>query len=343
LLQNYSDFNRSNKVLSSFYSYRDHFTSILALTAGLLATTLSAQENVQQVAFNRAERTAAISQIPFEKLNQETRNSLHQVIDNPSIFRRLPVQVIDCDPTMYRLLIRYPEIVVNIWELMGITNVSVERTGPYRFHADDGAGTVSDVDLVYGNQDTHIFYASGYYNGPLAPGKVTANCVLILKSGYTTTQEGKELVSNRLDFFVRFDNKGADLLARTLSPLIGKTADYNFSEASAFLGKISQSAENNLAGIHSLSGKLTKITPELRAQFTETATLINQKSRTLERETQIQMEQAAAKAANAYKPRRLNTASNVKSLRPINVQQQTPAESTFAGAIPRKRSAQFRR
>ncbi|MGY8771346.1 MAG: hypothetical protein ACKVH8_23275 [Pirellulales bacterium] len=303
---------------------------------------MSAQEEVKQVVFNRTEQKEAVLQIPFAKLNRETSDSLHQVIDNPSIFRRLPVQVIDCNPSMYRLLIRYPEIVVNIWDLMGITNVSVERTGQYRFHADDGAGTVSDVDLVYGNQNTHIFYASGYYDGPLTPGKVSANCVLILKSGYTKTQDGKEFVLNRLDLFVRFDNKGADLLARTLYPLVGKTADYNFSEASAFLGKISQSAEDNLAGIQSLSGKLRNITPELRDHFYETAILVNKRGQAIERAAQIQMKQVESKAATSYEPRRLDTASNVKSLRPISSQQAT-FDSNLIGAIPRKRSAQFRR
>ncbi|UUO05314.1 hypothetical protein M4951_18265 [Blastopirellula sp. J2-11] len=296
----------------------------------------------ETVAFNRGDRDAAIREIPFGKLTVQAGDDIRQVVTNPSIFRRLPVQVIDCDPDLYLLMVRYPEIIVNIWRLMGITNVAVERTGQFSFHAKDGAGTVSDVELVYGNRDTHIMVADGYYEGPLAPGKVDAKCVLVLKTGYAPNELNKTFVSNQLDVFVKFEHKGADLLARTLHPLIGKTADANFAETTAFLGKISKSSEDNIAGIQNLSQKLTEIDPALRAQFVQATNRVYERS--------LAAQQQLSPQANTSSPSegspRPFVAQQDNGIRPLSAespQEQTIAPVEIAGPFPRKRTADLRR
>ena len=85
----------------------------------------------------------------------------------PTIYRRMPIEVVPCDPELYVFLVRYPEIVVNMWQLMGVTKVKITRTGPYAYDTQDGAGTVSQVELVYGTREKHLFLAEGHYEGPL--------------------------------------------------------------------------------------------------------------------------------------------------------------------------------
>ncbi|TWT30116.1 hypothetical protein [Blastopirellula retiformator] len=315
------------------------------------ASSAQAQEATvypnETVAFNRSEREAAIREIPFDKLTKQAGDDIRHVVSSPSIFRRLPVQVIDCDPDLYLLLVRYPEIIVNIWRLMGITNVAIQRTGQFSFHAKDGAGTVSDVELVYGNRDTHVLVANGYYEGPLAPGKVDAKCVLVLKTGYAPAEMNKTFVSNQLDVFVKFEHKGADLLARTLHPLIGKTADANFAETTAFLGKISKSSEENYAGIQNLSQKLTQIDPALRDQFVQATHRIYQRSQTAQQNLGAQATQmdTTSIAAEERSPRPFDS-QQAEGIRPLSAEEPgdvivVPIE--VAGPFPRKRTATFRR
>lgn len=314
------------------------------------ATAAMAQESGgypnETVAFNRGERDAAIREIPFDKLTIQAGDDIRAVVTNPSIFRRLPVQVIDCDPDLYLLLVRYPEIIVNIWRLMGITNVAIERTGQFSFHAKDGAGTVSDVELVYGNRDTHVLIANGYYEGPLAPGKVDAKCVLVLKTGYAPAEMNKTFVSNQLDVFVKFEHKGADLLARTLHPLIGKTADANFAETTAFVGKISKSSEDNIAGMQNLTQKLTQIDPALRDQFLQAAMRVHQRALESQRQLTEMEEGAAAEVATEAGSPRPFVAERNAGIRPLSAE--SPEEATIvpveiAGPFPRKRTADLRR
>ncbi|MCC9609364.1 hypothetical protein LOC68_05585 [Blastopirellula sp. JC732] len=301
----------------------------------------------ETVAFNRGDRDAAIREIPFDKLTMQAGDDIRYVVTSPSIFRRLPVQVIDCDPDLYLLLVRYPEIIVNIWRLMGITNVAIERTGQFSFHAKDGAGTVSDVELVYGNRDTHILIANGYYEGPLAPGKVDAKCVLVLKTGYAPADMNKTFVSNQLDVFVKFEHKGADLLARTLHPLIGKTADANFAETTAFLGKISKSSEENFTGMQNLSQKLTQIDPALRDQFVQATHRVYQRSQAAQQKVGAQaVEMDTTSVATDEDSPRPFVAQRNEGIRPLSAEEPeevviVPVE--IAGPFPRKRTADLRR
>ena len=213
-------------------------------------------------------RDEAISAIPFDQLTEETQAKLWGVVSQPSIYRQLPTTVVESDPDMHVFLVRYPEVVINMWQLMGVTKVQMKRTGDYAFKASDGAGTVCDVQLVYGDQNTHVYYAEGSYEGVLLRKLIRGSCVMVLKSEYSKTQDQHVYVTNRLDMFVQLDNVGAEILAKTLHPLVGKSADHNFTESTRFLGQISKAAETRSAGLQQLAGRLNNVTEPVRDQFT---------------------------------------------------------------------------
>ena len=175
--------------------------------------------------------------------------------------------MIDCDPALYVFMVRYPEVVVNMWELMDITRMKLKRIGKYTFDANDGAGTSAKVQLVYGTSNLHVYYGEGFYEGPLLKRRTKGRCVLVLASGYTELDNGRTYVTSRLDVFVRVDSIGAELVAKTLQPLIGKTADFNYSETHRFLSEISRAAETKWPGMERLLPRLKSIEPWVRDNF----------------------------------------------------------------------------
>ena len=204
---------------------------ISSATEPTLLTTLSTDS-----ASSRETQADATRRIPMQQLNRESQSLVNDVVDKPSFFRRMPTQNIDCDPQMFQHLVRYPEVLVNIWDVMGITKVQVNRTGPYTFTADDGVGTTCKCDLIFGNEKIHIYYGTGAYKGNMAPRQITGRCVCVLYSSVAKSADGRSMINGAMDVFLKLDNLGADLLTRTLSPLVGKTADYNFVESAKFLG-----------------------------------------------------------------------------------------------------------
>lgn len=214
-------------------------------------------------------RTAAIAAIPTARLTPAAKQRIHSIVERPTLFRHLPTQAIDCDPELFLCIARQPELLVGIWEVMGITQVQTERLDEYRLLARDGSGTTCTVDLVYGDRNTHIFVADGFYDGKLVASKLTGKGVFVLRTKYETNENGLIAVVGTLDCFVQLDNLGADLIARTFGPLIGKTADNNFAETAKFIGQIGLTARQNPEGLQDLGMRLPQVNQDTRRKFVD--------------------------------------------------------------------------
>jgi len=250
-------------------------TILLAL---LLATSSAIGATPNQATSSRAAREDAARNIPFDKLDPQMKDRVASTISHASLYRRLPIQVTDCDPDLYLFLVRHPEVVVNIWEVMKISNVAITRTGTDTFRASDGVGTLCNIKFCYSSHDTHVIYAEGSYDGPLFNKPIEAKCVLLLKSGYMQETNGRHFVTSRMDTFIQIENSGVELLAKTLQLLVHRSADYNFVETAAFVGTISRAAELNSPGVCRLASKLSNCEPTDRERFAELARDVNRKA-----------------------------------------------------------------
>lgn len=215
----------------------------------------------------------------MDRLPEELRSKVQSTIAGSSLYRRLPVQVTPCDPDLYLFLVRHPEVVVNIWEVMQISNVAIARTGPDTFRATDNAGTACDIKYCYSDHETQVIFAEGAYSGPMLNKPIRARCVLLLKSGYMQETDGQYHVTSRMDTFIQIEHAGVEVLAKTLQMLVHRSADYNFVETAAFLGTVSRTAEANPHGMQRLATKLTNLEPEVRDQFSELSFSAGEKAR----------------------------------------------------------------
>lgn len=216
---------------------------------------------------SRAARDEALSSLPLDKLDPAGRRKVDEVLSHVSLFRRMPVQSVPCDPDLYLYVVNHPEIIADIWQLLGVEDVVLKPTGPETYVASDGAGTQGNVEFLYRGHDTHVFFAEGSYDGPLFAQPVKGKCILVLKSGYVREPDGLYYVTGRLDVFVSLQHVGADFLARTFHPLVGKVADHNFVATGQFLSNLSLTAERNPQGIRRVAARLTNISPETRDKF----------------------------------------------------------------------------
>jgi hypothetical protein len=235
--------------------------------ASIVAPSVRANEDPTKASTSAAARADAAKSIPFDQLDEQSRAVASDIVKKASIFRRMPVSVVDCDPNLYLFLVRNPEVVVNIWQVMNVTTVSADRVKPGVYKATDGAGTACNIQFVHSSPDTHVILADGAYSGPLFLRPVKCRCVLVLKSGYVKETDGRIHVTSRMDTFIDIDSAGVAIIAKTVQPLVGKAADHNFTETSGFFGTLSRAAERNPAGLEKLSAKLTKIDPKVRDAF----------------------------------------------------------------------------
>lgn len=241
-----------------------------------LATAASPASPLEAQTSDAARRNA-IRSIPFEKLSEADRAKVKSVLDNTSVFRRLPVKVIDCDPDMYLFLVRHPDVVVNIWELLKMSRLQFRQTGDRQFRVVEPGGTTASVEFLYRGHDTQIVYGEGFYDGPPLVRPVKGRGVLILKSGYVRETNDRYYVTSRMDCFLSVEPAGAEFATKTVSPFVGKTVDSNFALTLAFVGSLSRTAELNGRGVQRVAAQLSHVDPEIREQFSDLAASLSQK------------------------------------------------------------------
>ncbi len=212
-------------------------------------------------------REQAIAGLPTARLTRQAQERILSIANSPTIYRRLPSQAIDCDRDMFLFLARNPEVMVGMWDLMGITKVKTKRIGPYQLDADDGSGTKCNIDLVYGDPNVHVYITEGSYDGMLTARPLKGKGVIILNCSYAQAANQRTTVTGSIDLFMQVENLGVDLIARTLSGMIGRSADYNFIETARFVGQISQASERNPPAMVDVATRMPQISDQTRRQF----------------------------------------------------------------------------
>jgi hypothetical protein len=234
--------------------------------------------NVLQATNSREARENALRSIPFDQLDQDSRLKVDAVLANVSIYRRLPVRVTDCDPELFMFLIRHPDVVVNIWELLGVSQVHARQVQEGKFRVGDNSGTTGMLEILYQDPETVLVYARGQYEGVLSTRPAHGSCLLLFKSGYVRENDGRWYVTTRLDAFLDLEPGALELLTKTLQPLVGPVADANFTQTIGFVGSLSHTSEVNPRGVQRLAAKLTHIPPEVRQQFSEITGRVGKKT-----------------------------------------------------------------
>lgn len=212
-------------------------------------------------------RQDASRSLPLSKLTPQGRTLAAKVLNDVTIFRRLPTQVIESDSEMFEFLVENPDLVINIWEVMGVTKVSMKRLGPSSFQLDDGHGTTGTIHYLYRSPTQHVVYCEGAYVGSLLPRPIRGRCILSLRSVPVRDADDRSYVQCRLDSFVQLDNAGVEVFAKTFQSVLGGIADHNFRETTGFAAKLSEAAEDAPENIRRLAARLDAVTPETKRKF----------------------------------------------------------------------------
>jgi hypothetical protein len=223
---------------------------------------------------SRAAREEAARAIPGRQMAPNDRQTAQFMIKNASMFRRLPTRIIDCDPDLFTFLIQRPEVVIDIWRVMGISQVALNRMPDGSYQGTDGAGTTGTVRYLCGNwggdaQNTAVVYAEGAYEGAPFLTKIKAQSLLLVRSNAVQETNGRNYVTVRIDSFVRLEQVGVELMAKTVQPWISKTADRNLIETLTFVSNFSRAAEKNPQGVERLAKRLSSIDEPTRHELVQ--------------------------------------------------------------------------
>jgi hypothetical protein len=210
---------------------------------------------------SRAARDEAVRLMPWQQMSPANRRIAQSVINGASIYRRLPTRIIDCDPDIFTFLLQHPEVVIDVWRVMGISQVALNKMADGAYRGADGAGTNGTVRYLFSNwgaaaQNVAVIYADGAYSGPPFVMPLKAQSIMFVRSSAVRETNGRHYITVWIDSFIRVEQLGVEIIAKTVQPWISKTADQNLIETLTFVSNFSRTAEKNPQGMQRLATRL---------------------------------------------------------------------------------------
>ncbi len=220
----------------------------------------SSDRNLKDQAIARLERT---------RLTQSGRQTAEQMVDKMSLFRRLPEVRFEMDPVAYDYFIGNPDVVVGLWQTLGISAIELRPAGKYQFQMNNVDGTNSKVFFLKRSQTSNIVYCEGEFQSPFLKNPITANGLICINARFEKDKDGTTFVRHSADVFVAFPNLAIEAAAKMISPVSNYIADRNFQEISLFMHSMSLSMARQPRWVQELAGKLQGVMPEQAAELNE--------------------------------------------------------------------------
>ena len=230
----------------------------LALLALLLLATAARAGESSEASTSEATQAASRRSIPLAKIDPQFRPAVAAVLADPTIFRRMPTSVVDCRPELFTFLAQNPEVMVEIWRHLGVSQVTLTRLDERTCKLSDGAGTTGTIIVVEqtceeGAQNRIVMLANGSFEGKPFQQPISAQCVLVLTSGSKEETNGRRFVAARMDAFIKLDRMSLALVAKAVHPFVGQTADRNFTDTMLFVSNLSYTAEKRPEAIEQVA------------------------------------------------------------------------------------------
>jgi hypothetical protein len=225
---------------------------------------------------SRDARRRAVEALQLDRMPEPGRRAVEKCLRAATLYRHLPPQTFACDADLLVFSLHKPEAIVDLWRVLGISRLTLDPAGAGQWRLSDGYGTVGALRLVHREQHgaagTLVFHGRGAYTGPLSPRQLSGSCVLLVRHAPAAPDvDGRERQTVQVDAFLDVDGMGLEIVARTLQPLIMRSASANFHEICLFMANLSAAAEENPAGVAQLAARLSRTEPTDRDRLARIA------------------------------------------------------------------------
>jgi hypothetical protein len=205
----------------------------------------------------------AIDELPLDRMSPESRQLVGHFRQSTTLHRRLPAEAVRCERAFVEFVLEKPEVLVDVWRVLGISRVSLDPVAPGCWQLSDGYGTVGMVRLLHHDRGPGggllVFHGQGGYSGPLAAQDLTGTCLVVVR--HAPAADGGPGWRVELEAFLDVDGLGLEIVTRTLQPLIVRSAAANIHEICLFLSQFATAASRNPAGVARLAARMPQTPP----------------------------------------------------------------------------------
>lgn len=188
---------------------------------------------------DRATREQALKRLKTLQMTPSGRQTADRVVGDLSLFRQVPEVRFEMDPDTYDYFLGHPDVVVSMWESLGISGIVLREVKPYQYRMDNPDGTACDIYYLRRSKEANVIYCEGEFKSPFLRKPIAATGVVCLYSKVEPQRDGTTFVKHQADAFIAFPNTAVETAAKLISPVSNYIADRNFQEISLFMHTIS--------------------------------------------------------------------------------------------------------
>jgi hypothetical protein len=177
--------------------------------------------------------------MPLDKMPEKYRESVRQVMDNPTLFARGPKESFVSKPEVYQWLLDHPDRGVLAWRRLGAQCVSIVPSENGIYNWSDNNGSEVNWETVLRENGLHVWYAYGKVRpGPMLP-MVPVRVVVVLRYLDKSSADGAPVLQHQADVYLHTDSKTATFIARMLGSSSTKLAEQGLAQMQLFFSGLS--------------------------------------------------------------------------------------------------------
>lgn len=142
-------------------------------------------------------------------------------------------------PEIYRLFVDHPDVTAAAARHLGLAKYRVLALGSGRYFADDGEGALGSYRVLLREERRRVMLARGSHDSWLL-GRIGGASLTILSFEPHRGEDGTPWVAQRVETFVRIENRMAAFLARLFLPLFSGYADRKLAETFNVTAEVSE-------------------------------------------------------------------------------------------------------
>lgn len=211
----------------------------------------------------------ALQAVPLTQLPAAQRAVADSILQDISLFRRLPTIRCESDARIYTYFCDHPDVAVSIWRAMGVSGVKMTETGRGAFACDAGDGTLGQVEVLYRTAASSLVSCKGTFTSPLLPKPIKGSALMHVQVQTQRDPSGKTYIIHKADLFVSFPSTAVDAVARTIAPVSNKMMDRNFEEISLFIRMMDEASRRRPEWIFDVAPRLDGVAKERPAELVD--------------------------------------------------------------------------
>jgi hypothetical protein len=158
--------------------------------------------------------------IPLDSIDPAYRDKVRQVITQPALHTRGPVEVFRGQPQFYGWLLDHPDQAVLIWRRLGARCTTISDRGRGRFGYTDHLGSDIAWETVFNGPTQRVWYAEGIATPTALLPTAPVRAVVILRHTETMDPLGRTLIHHQIELYMQTDGRALALMTR----LVGNSA-----------------------------------------------------------------------------------------------------------------------